>query len=271
MIELTEKNYFSQESNKQWFSVSQFKQFMKCSARAVAELKGEYIPERGRALVLGSYVDEHLTGTPESMDKFIKENYSELYKKNGEPYADVAQADEAINRIRNQPLMLQYLRGEYQKIMTGEIAGVPVKIKMDCYKDGEFISDLKYLASLRSPNLFTNVVDYWNYTLQGAVYQEIVYQNTGKRLPFYLVIATKENPCHVAVVKIDQFDMDEQLEIVRQNIGRFNQMKLGLLEPERCEEYGCDYCTTTKILTEPIPVEYLAKSTREIQAMRGEL
>ena len=268
---LTESNYYSQESNITWFSVSQFKQFMNCSARAIAELKGDYIPERGRALVLGSYVDEHLTGTPESMHKFITENYNELFKKNGDPYADVAQADEAINRIRNQPLMLKYLTGEFQKIMTGEIGGVPFKIKMDCYKEGEFISDLKYLASLRSPNLFTNVVDYWNYTLQGAVYQEIVYQNTGKRLPFYLVIATKEKPCHVAVVKLDQFDMDEQLNIVKANVGRFNQMKLGLIEPERCEEYGCDYCTTTKVLTEPIPVEYLAKSTREIQALRGEL
>lgn len=268
---LTEDNYYSQESNMTWFSVSQFKQFMNCSARAIAELKGDYIPERGRALVLGSYVDEHLTGTPESMRKFITENYNELYKKNGEPYADVAQADEAINRIRNQPLMLKYLTGEFQKMMTGEIGGVPFKIKMDCYKEGEFISDLKYLSSLRSPNLFTNVVDYWNYTLQGAVYQEIVYQNTGKRLPFYLVIATKEKPCHVAVVELDQFDMDEQLNIVKANVGRFNQMKLGLLPPERCEEYGCDYCTTTKVLTEPIPVEYLAKSTREIQALKGEL
>ena len=268
---LTEDNYYSQESNITWFSVSQFKQFMNCSARAIAELKGDYIPERGRALVLGSYVDEHLTGTPESMHKFITENYNELYKKNGEPYADVAQADEAINRIRNQPLMLKYLTGEFQKMMTGEIGGVPFKIKMDCYKEGEFISDLKYLASLRSPNLFTNVVDYWNYTLQGAVYQEIVFQNTGKRLPFYLVIATKEKPCHVAVVKLDQFDMDEQLDIVKANVGRFQQMKLGLLPPERCEEYGCDYCTTTKVLTEPIPVEYLAKSTREINALKGEL
>lgn len=268
---LTEDNYYSQESNITWFSVSQFKQFMNCSARAIAELKGDYIPERGRALVLGSYVDEHLTGTPESMRKFITENYNELYKKNGEPYADVAQADEAINRIRNQPLMLKYLTGEFQKMMTGEIGGVPFKIKMDCYKEGEFISDLKYLSSLRSPNLFTNVVDYWNYTLQGAVYQEIVYQNTGKRLPFYLVIATKEKPCHVAVVKLDQFDMDEQLEIVQANVGRFQQMKLGLIEPERCEEYGCDYCTTTKVLTEPIPVEYLAKSAREINALKGEL
>ena len=97
---LTEDNYYSQESNITWFSVSQFKQFMNCSARAMAELKGDYIPERGRALVLGSYVDEHLTGTPESMQKFIKENYNELYKKNGDPYADVEQVFETVDLVR---------------------------------------------------------------------------------------------------------------------------------------------------------------------------
>ena len=30
------------------------------------------------------------------------------------------------------------------------IGGVEFKIKMDCYKPGHFISDLKYLASLKS-------------------------------------------------------------------------------------------------------------------------
>ncbi len=37
--------------------------------------------------------------------------------------------------------------------MTGEIEGVPFKIKMDSYKLGAFITDLKYMASLRSPTL----------------------------------------------------------------------------------------------------------------------
>ena len=169
-------------------SVSQFKNFQKCEAMAMAQLNGEYIPERGRALILGSYVDEMLTGTKESQEAFVEENRAELFKKNGEPYADVAQADEAIIRVRNQPLMMHYLDGEHQVVMTGEIEGVPFKIKMDSYNPDEFITDLKYMASLRSPNLFQPMIDYWGYDLQAACYQEIVRQNTGLQLPFLFVL-----------------------------------------------------------------------------------
>ena len=77
--------------------------------------------------------------------------------------------------------------------MTGEISGVPFKIKMDSYHPDKIV-DLKYMASLRSPNMFEPMVKYWGYDIQGAIYQEIVRQNTGKRLPFFLNIATKEKP-----------------------------------------------------------------------------
>jgi hypothetical protein len=49
-------------------SVSQFKNFMKCEAATMAELNGVYTPERGRALLLGSYVDEMLLGTIASQE-----------------------------------------------------------------------------------------------------------------------------------------------------------------------------------------------------------
>jgi hypothetical protein len=97
---LTERNYYSQEANREYFSVSQFKDFQKCPAMAMAKLRGEYEEEFGRALLLGSYVDEMLTGSDESIKNFIVENMPELFKKNGDRYADVQQADETIVRIR---------------------------------------------------------------------------------------------------------------------------------------------------------------------------
>ena len=144
---LSEHTYYSKEAGREFMSVSQFKNFQKCEAMAMAELNGEYTPERGRALILGNYVDESLTGTNESWNKFVEENRAELFKKNGEPYADVAQADEVTDRIRKQPLMMKYLDGEHQVIMTGGIEGVPFKIKMDSYQPGAFIADLKYMAA----------------------------------------------------------------------------------------------------------------------------
>lgn len=270
-MKLTQKNYYTAKANQEFMSVSQFKDFLKCPATAMAKIRGEYVPESSRALLLGSYVDEMLTGDEDSQLKFITENYDELYKRGGTPYADVSQANETIARIRKQPLMMHYLSGKHQVIMTGEIEGVPFKIKMDSYDPKEYISDLKYMASLRSPNLFTHMVEYWGYDLQAACYQEIVYQNIGKRLPFFFTVATKEKPAHLAVGEISQWNIDKAMEIVRANIVNFQKIKAGEIEADRCEDYNCDFCTCTKIITEPIDTDLFGLSAAQIRGMRGEL
>ena len=262
---LTSEAYYSPEANAAYFSVSQFKDFQKCPAMAMAKLRGEYVPEQGRALLLGSYVDEMLTGSEDSVKQFLVEHMSELFKKNGDRYADVQQADEAILRIKKQPVMMHYLSGEHQVIMTGEIEGVPFKIKMDSYKPGEYIADLKYMASLRSPNLFEPLIQYWGYDLQAAVYQEIVRQNTGETLPFFFVVATKEKPAHLSVGKMPVWDLEDGLEEVRKNIALYQQIKLGSIEPERCEDYNCEYCTSTKVITEPIDVNLFGLSAAQLK------
>ena len=270
-MKVTDKNYYSPTAHRAYMSVSQFKAFQKCPAAAMAELAGDYSPERGRALLLGSYVDAMLTGSAREQEQFIEENRSELFKKNGDPYADIEQANEAIGRIRKQPLMMKYLSGGHQKIMTGEIEGVPFKIRMDSYKRGAYIADLKYMASLRSPNLFEPMVKYWGYDLQAACYQEIVRQNTGERLPFYFIVATKEKPAHLAVGQISQWNMDTALETVKKQIVHFQKIKTGEIPPERCEDYGCDYCTSTQILKEPIDTDLFGMSAAQIKAMQGNI
>ena len=266
---LNESNYYSQEANVEYFSVSQYKDFLQCPAMAMAKLRGEYEPDYGRALLIGSYVDEMLTGTEESVKQFIVEHMPELFKKNGDRYADVLQADETIVRIRKQPLMMKYLSGQHQVIMTGEIEGVPFKIKMDSFDSDRYIVDLKYMASLRSPNLFQPMIQYWGYDAQAACYQEIVRQNIGRRLPFLFTVATKEKPAHLAVGEISQWNMDEALGKVKSNIVRFQKIKSGEIEPERCEDYNCEYCTGTKIITEPIDTDLFGMSAAQIKGMTG--
>ena len=295
-MKLTGKNYYNNESNVAYMSVSQFKDFRKCEATAMAKLKGEYEMPPSKALILGSFVDEMLTGTKKSKMAFILENRDQLFQKSSKltlcddkdvsdlvfdspmsifspankPYAEIVQALETIERIKKQPLMMKHFRSRHQTIMTGEIAGVPFKIKMDNYKPGQFIADLKYMSSLRSPNLFDPMVKYWGYDIQGAVYQEIVRQNTGKRLPFFLDIATKETPAHLAVAEINQFDLDEALEVVKAWAPRYQSIKLGEIQPQRCGEYGCNYCTETEIITEPIDSNYLGMSPKQIKAASGD-
>ena len=295
-MKLTNGNYYGAKANQEFMSVSQFKDFLKCEAMAMAKIKGEYEQPKSSALLLGSFVDEMLTGTKKSQIKFIVENRSEIFQKSSKlskctdeeltcllkdyladvfnadnkPYAEIVQALETIEKIKKQPLMMEHFKSKHQVIMTGEIAGVPFKIKMDNYKPNEFISDGKYMSSLRSPNLFEPMVKYWGYDLQGAVYQEIVYQNTGKRLPFYLDIATKEKPTHLGVAEINQYDLDEALEKVKALAPRFQSIKKGKIEPERCDEYDCNYCTETRVITEPIDSNYLGMSPRQIKAANGD-
>ena len=295
-MRLTGKNYYEKEANVSFMSVSQFKDFRKCEAMALAKLRGEYETPSSKALLLGSFVDEMLTGTKKTRIKFIVENREELFQKSSKiaklsdeeltellsdrlfdvfssdnkPYAEIIQALETIAKIKKQPLMMKHFRSRHQTILTGEIGGVPFKIKMDNYKPGEFISDGKYMASLRSPNMFEPMVKYWGYDIQGAVYQEIVRQNTGKRLPFFLDIATKEVPSHLAVAQINQFDLDAALEIVKAWASRYQAIKNGEIEPERCGEYGCSYCTETEIITDPIDSNYLGMSPKQIKIASGD-
>jgi hypothetical protein len=200
----------------------------------------------------------------------VTDYFADVFSTENKPYAEIVQALETIERIKKQPLMMKHFKSKHQTIMTGEIAGVPFKIKMDNYKPDEFIADCKYMASLRSPNLFEPMVKYWGYDLQGAVYQEIVYQNTGKRLPFYLDIATKETPAHLAIAEINQYDLDEALEKVKAFAPRYQAIKSGEIEPTRCDEYDCNYCTETHVVTEPIDSNYLGMSPRQIKAANGD-
>jgi hypothetical protein len=89
----------------------------------------------------------------------------------------------------------------------------------------------------------------WGYDLQGAVYQEVVRQNTGKKLPFYLAAATKEKVTDIDIVQLDQKMLDYALDRFKRDVEYFDAVKQGLIEPSHCEK--CEYCKNTKVLKEP--------------------
>ena len=62
---------------------------------------------------------------------------------------------------------------------------------------------------------------------------------------------------HIAGVMKSYYDDDLSLAEIASEEGISRQgvrhlIKKGEIEPERCEEYECDYCTETRIITEPI-------------------
>lgn len=251
-MELTKDNYFSREMSMKFMSVSQFKAFEKCQSAALAEIKGEYKREKTTALLVGSYVDAYFEGT---LDKFKGHN-PDLFKRDGSLKSEYIQADQIISRIERDPLFIKFMSGEKQVIMTGEVEGVPVKIKIDSYFPDKIV-DLKVMRDFEPVYLPEQGrlpwYEAWRYDLQGAVYQEIVRQNTGKKLPFYLAAATKEKVTDIDILHISQELLDFELDQFKKNIQMYDAIKNGILEPERCEK--CDYCKQTKILTEPTESE----------------
>lgn len=247
-MKLTQRNYYSKKANLEFMSVSQFKNFTECPHSALAEIKGKHQREKTTALLVGSYVDAYFEGT---LANFIKKN-PELFKKDGTLKADYIRAEAIIQRILRDKLLTEYLSGRKQVIMTGEICGVPVKIKVDSLHPDKIV-DLKVMAD------FENIYDSekgslpwfeaWGYDLQGAVYQEIVRQNTGKLLPFYLAAATKEKTIDIDLLRINQKSLDFAMERFKGNVEMFDAIKKGVIEPERCEK--CAYCKETKVLTAP--------------------
>ena len=249
MMTLTSSNYHSTEANVAHWSVSSFKAFDKCEASGLAQVRGQYERELTDSLLFGSYVDAYFTNDKEV---FMRQYGDYLFSKKGTLYAKFAHANECIDAIEAQPLMVEFLRGEKQVIMTADLFDVPWKIKMDVF-NGERIVDLKCVKDFepmyKDGSGKVSWIEYWGYDIQGAVYQKVVELNTGKKLPFYLVAVTKEKIPDVAVIQIPQHVLDTALKIVEAKIDRFDLVKMGEIEPERCGK--CEYCKQTKVLTEP--------------------
>ena len=244
---LTNENYFSTENQLKYMGVSQFKAFEECEFGALAEIKSKYKREQTVSMLVGSYVDAHFEGT---LDIFKAKN-PQIFKKNGELLSQYAHADEIISRIERDKLFMKFMSGEKQVIMTGEIEGVPVKIKIDSYLPDKIV-DLKIMKDFapvyKEGQGKLLWFEAWRYDLQGAVYQEIVRQNTGKTLPFYLAAATKEGVPDIDIIEISQSALDFELNRFKEKITYYDAIKNGFIEPRRCEK--CNACKATKILTE---------------------
>ena len=251
-MKLTQRNYFSPKASLEYMGVSQFKAFQKCPASALAEIKGRYKQEKTTPLLVGSYVDSFFEGT---LTQFKLEN-PEIFKRDGSLKNEYVQAEAIIQRIHKDRLFMKYLSGKKQVIMTGEINGVKVKIKVDSLLPDKIV-DLKIMRDFQ--NVYVPDVgkvpwfEGWSYELQGAVYQEIVRQNTGKRLPFYLAAATKEKVTDLDIVHLDDEMLERALIRFEQEVEYFDAIKKGAIEPFRCEK--CDYCKETKVLKEPTESE----------------
>lgn len=251
---LTKSTYYTPEADKIYFSASQVKSFLSCEARTLAELRGEWVEPVGEALLVGSYVDSYFEG-PKSFGQFVGEHPEIFNSRTGELKVAYQKADQMIARIKSDPVFMEYMRGQKQKIVTGEIDGIPFKCKFDMYRKGERIVDLKTTRNMeplyRSGEGKLSPVEYWWWDVQMALYAEL----EGNNLPTYLAIVTKEDPPNLYLIEITKAQRNACMEYIRAKLPRFDGIKRGLIEPERCER--CAYCRATKRITHPITLEEL--------------
>lgn len=262
---LTAENYYSQEANKEYMSVSQFKTFlgtygrMGCEFAAMEEIEGRWKEEPSTAMMVGSYVDSYFEGT---LEQFRSENPA-LFKQSGGLKSEYVKAEEIIARIERDAYFMKYLSGKKQEIMTAEMFGCKWKIKMDSYIEGVAIVDLKVMQSITDLKWvkdlgYLDFVRYWGYDIQGAVYQKVVEMNTGKKLPFFIAAATKEKQPDIRIIEVTQNYLDEALAVVEANLPRILRVKEEGAAPDRCEV--CDCCRFNRVLTRPISISDLTAS-----------
>lgn len=247
MIELNNENYYGPEANWDYMSVSQFKGFLECSERQMAELRGDYKRPPSEAMLVGSYVDAWCEGT---LDSF-KQNHLEIYKYENPQKglkSDFVSADGIIESIRGDPYFMDYLEGDKQTIMTAELYGCIWKAKYDVYKADERIVDMKIMKSIydkfwsKETKRYVSFVENYKYNYQMNIYTMIEAIATGRDwyLEPFLAVATKEDPPMKRIFNNFLFDMEEVQYYVKYYLPWILKIKSGEIDPEPCGR--CEWC-----------------------------
>ena len=256
-MELTESNYYTVEMNKAYCSASQYKDFIGfplrhgCEERALKTISGEYKEETTKALLMGSILDA-LWENDEP--EYILERFPDCVSSRGATKGQLKSEYQAVidmyQRTLREERFCAYMAGEKQKIMTGEIEGLPFKIKIDSFIDGKAITDLKSTQTLDRtfryfiPDSGERLPFYlaYGYDIQLAIYREIVRQNTGDTLNCYIAAVDKKPHPICDVIEMLPKQLDEALDKVKSNCETIIMLKSGEATPSRCNQSDCDYC-----------------------------
>lgn len=256
---LNAANYHSQEANQLYMSVSQFKEFTSCEAKAMAKLSGAYTEPSSNALLVGSYVHAAFE-SDESFERFVSENSGAIFKSRGNgKYSDFECADRMIETIKNDKFAMFALEGEKEQIYTAHLFDADWKIKVDSINhQRRTFTDIKTTQDLYKRYWSTKYDDWvsfvesWDYVLQMAVYRRVLQENFGFTYTPYIVAVTKENHPNKAVLHFDESRFEFEYEYLEMKMERVLQVKSGKEQPKRCEK--CDYCRSTKVLKDTMEI-----------------
>lgn len=285
-MELTRDNYYTPEADWEYMSCSQYQSWCECEAKTMAKLEGRWADQDKEAFLVGNYFHTYFEG-PEAHEQFIREHYEKIFKtktvkgKKGEPdqvvatgkYAPFEQADRMIEVAQNDPLIqsLIELPGENEKIMTGELWGVPWRIRLDKYvAAGRMIIDWKTVANIselkwsEAYHQKVTFIDAYGYMMRAAVYTEIEKQNahSADDASFIIVAISKEDPPDKDALYLNHRQRyDYELDQIKGRLQMIQMIKAGRVKPKRCG--CCDYCRATKVLSAIRPYYTLMPDFRE--------
>ena len=250
-MELTHENYFSVEANKEYMSVSQFKEFSKCQAKALSLMNGEYSTEEKAAFLEGHLFEAMVSGEEDLFFMQHPEILASRGPTKGEIKANFKDAIAAASKVKMQQFIMDKIKTcDKQVILTGEIEGIKVKCCLDLLDlKNQKIYELKCMKNFNDIwNKENRIYEPWyrsyNYVLQLAVYQEIVRQNYDIICDTHLIAATKESEPDIQCLEFDNELLKVELENFKSNIRLFDGIKKGTTPAERCEH--CDFCKMTK-------------------------
>lgn len=259
-LKLTPENYHSDEADKGYMSVSQYKTRDDCAARWWAQcVTMEWEPEETDALASGKYFHA-LVLEPEKAEDALEAGRDWLLTKGSarklsEKKAGARGLDTMAARMLATPEVNKWNQGEHEVIIVGTLGGVYWKVRVDTLDlDKGFFSDLKSTASLTKteyvPRLGArgNFIDAYNYRLQFAVYRYILHQQFGQWLRPVLVAHQKPtpkvpDPAPLAMEFNEEAlsEFDTIIQEVRYGIQEMRQQLESEDTGERCGK--CEYCS----------------------------
>lgn len=270
IFQLTAENYHSREANLAYLSVSQYKSFLDCESRTMAELNGTFERDEKDAFLEGNFVHAWNEGTLEEFKAAHPEIISSQGKTKGELKSNFKKCEEMIATLERSKYAKFILQGDKEIAITANIFGTPWKGKIDSLnaEKGWFV-DLKTAKSLNDhywieqdgKNIRVSFIEKYQYFLQFAIYQEMERLFSGREwgLDPLMVAVTKEDPPNIAIISLnDPERLRTELLKIEQNIPRILQIKSGAIAPERCGI--CKYCRATKIVDKIIPYTDLIPS-----------
>nr|WP_084133320.1 PD-(D/E)XK nuclease-like domain-containing protein [Enterococcus devriesei] len=255
-IILSDENYYSNEADWQFMSVSQLKSFLDCEAAELAKLKSDWEPDSDKKpLLVGNYVHSYFEST-EAHKVFKAENKDKMFssKKPHGLLKDFQIAEQMIARLKGEPAFQQIYQGEKEVILTGELFGVEWKGKIDCLnlENGYFV-DIKTTKDIHEKKYDeywgpqSNFIERYGYLIQMAVYRELLEQQYDKQFVPFIAAVSKQTPSDVALITLDESKMQSELSRVEQMIDHVQRVKMGEEAPEWCGT--CDYCRAHKKIT----------------------